>query len=43
MKEYMIGVIKQHWFYDEGHLESLTEEDVREIYEYLIDWIDAGR
>ena len=39
MREYMIGIIKQHWYYREGELEAMTEQQVREIYERLIDWI----
>ena len=39
MKEMMINLIRQHWYYEAGTLESMTEEEVREIYESLIDWI----
>ena len=39
MKEYMIRIIRQYWYYEDGKLEAMTEEEVREIYENLIDWI----
>lgn len=39
MKEYMIGIIRQHQFYKEGVLEAMSEEEVRDIYESLLDWI----
>ena len=39
MKEYMIGIIRQHQFYNEGVLEAMSEEEVRDIYESLLDWI----
>lgn len=39
MMEYMIGIIKQHQYYGDEELENMTEEQVREIYEMIIDWI----
>ena len=38
-KQIMIDVIRSHQYYEEGSLERLTEEEVREIYENLIDWL----
>ena len=38
MKEYMIEVIRRYWFFEDGTLEGLPAEEVREIYERLIDW-----
>ena len=39
MKQLMIDVIRSHQYYEAGLLESLTEDEVRNIYESLIDWI----
>lgn len=39
MKEYMIEVIRQHQYYTDGILEAMTEEQVREIFEALLDWM----
>ena len=39
MKEYMITIIRQHWFYEAGVLETMSEGEVYEIYDRLIDWI----
>lgn len=39
MKEYMIGFIRSYWHYKDGELESMTEEEVKEIYDRLIDWL----
>lgn len=43
MKEYMVSVIRRYWYYDEGSLEAMSDEDVKEIFDYLIDWLDGGR
>lgn len=39
MKEYMISIIRQHQYFEAGALEQLTEMQIRELYEALIDWI----
>lgn len=39
MKKYMIETIRNHWFYEAGSLEAMSEDEVREIYERLIDWL----
>lgn len=39
MKEYMITVIQGHWYYAPGVLEGMSEAEVKEIYERLIDWL----
>lgn len=39
MKEYMIGIIRQHQWYEAGTLEQMAEEEVRDIYEMVVDWI----
>lgn len=39
MKEYMVGIIRQHQYYPEGSLEAMSEDEVREIYEMVIDWL----
>lgn len=39
IKQYMISIIRAHQYYAEGVLESMSEEQVREIYENLIDWL----
>lgn len=39
MKQYMIDKIRSYWFYAENVLEEMTEEEVKEIYERLIDWL----
>lgn len=35
----MIRLIRAYWWYEEGHLEAMTEDEVRDIYNRLIDWI----
>lgn len=40
MKEYMIEIIRSNWYYKEGSLESKTEEEIKEIFESLLDWIE---
>ena len=37
--DYMIGIIRQHQYYGAGVLEDMTEEQVRGIYEAILDWI----
>lgn len=39
MKEIMIKMVKAYQYYEDGELEELTEAEVKEIYENLIDWI----
>lgn len=39
-KGFMIEIIKRHQFYDAGKLEKMTEGEVREIFERLLDWIE---
>lgn len=39
MKQLMIDVIRAHQYYEAGLLEGLSEDEVRNIYESLIDWI----
>ena len=38
----MIRLIRAYWWYEEGHLEAMTEDEVRDIYNRLIDWIGRG-
>lgn len=38
--DYMIGIIRQHQYYGAGALERMTEEQVRGIYEAILDWIE---
>lgn len=38
-KEYMISIIRQHQYYADGALENMTEEQVKEIFETIIDWL----
>ena len=38
--EYMIKIIKEHWYYEEEALENMTEDEVRDIFEALLDWIE---
>lgn len=40
IKQYMIDIIRMHLYYEEGKLESMTEEEVREIYNDVIDWLE---
>ena len=40
MKEYMIGIIREHWYFEPGSLETMDEADVKEIFERLIDWLE---
>lgn len=41
MKEYMIKIIRTHQYYEDGILEALDEEKIREIYNDVIDWLEA--
>lgn len=38
-REYMIKFIRNHQYYADGALETLDEDELRDIYERLIDWI----
>lgn len=40
-KEYMISIIRQHQYYEAGTLEKMTEQQVREIFECILDWIEC--
>lgn len=40
MKQYMISIIRTHQYYEEGTLEVMSEDKVREIYEEIIDWLE---
>lgn len=40
MKEYMIGTIKEYQYYKDGELESMSEQEIREIYEAVLDWME---
>lgn len=40
MKAYMIEIIRSHWYYEDGVLESKSESEVKEIFESLIDWVE---
>lgn len=40
MKQHMISVIRAHQYYKEGTLEAMSTEQVREIYETIIDWVE---
>ena len=35
----MIGFIRSHQWYEAGTLEAMPEEQLREIYERVLDWI----
>ena len=39
LKQIMIDLIRKHLYYADGSLESMTEEQVREIYERVVDWL----
>ena len=39
MKQIMIEVIRQHQYYKAGALEAMSEDEIRDIYEGLLDWI----
>lgn len=39
-KELMIAFIRSIQYYESGVLEAMTEAEVKEIYEALIDWFD---
>lgn len=41
MKEYMIGIVRQYQHYEAGTLEAMSEEEVREIYDMVIDWLEG--
>lgn len=40
MKQYMVNVIRAHQYYEDGALEAMSTEQVREIYETIIDWLE---
>ena len=40
MKAYMIKLIREHWFYEDGELECKSELEVRAIFEALVDWVE---
>jgi hypothetical protein len=37
--EFMIDFIKNYQYYADGVLENMTEQQVKEIYDSIIDWI----
>lgn len=39
-KGFMICIIRRHWHYEDGVLEKMSDEEVREIFERLLDWIE---
>lgn len=39
IKEFMIYFIRQYQYYADGVLENMTEQQVKEIYDIIIDWI----
>ena len=39
MREYMITVIKSHWSYEDGQLETMSDKELREVFENLLDWL----
>lgn len=38
-KEFMIDFIRHYQYYADGVLENMTEQQVKEIYDSIIDWI----
>lgn len=38
-KDLLIEVIRKHQYYEAGSLESMSFQEVRKIYESLMDWI----
>ena len=41
MKETMIEFIRSKQFYENGTLERMTETEIREIFENLIEWVEG--
>lgn len=39
VREIMIDVIRAYQYYEDGVLESLTDEELKDAYESLMDWI----
>lgn len=39
-KEYMISIIRSHQYYKAGTIERMTEKQVKDIFEELLDWIE---
>ena len=37
--DYMINIIREHQHYEDGVLEAMSEDEVREIFEALLDWL----
>ena len=37
--DYMISIIREHQHYEDGVLEEMREDEVREIFEALLDWL----
>ena len=40
-REYAIKVIRDYLYYRDGELEAMTDEELREVYEKLIDWLEG--
>lgn len=37
--EYMVKIIREYQYYEVGVLESMSEEELREVFERLLDWL----
>lgn len=40
--KFMVHLIRAYWWYEAGKLEAMTEDEVRDIYNRLLDWIGEG-
>lgn len=40
--KFMIHLIRAYWWYEDGRLEAMSEDEVRVIYNGLIDWIERS-
>jgi hypothetical protein len=41
MREHMISVILEHWYYTQEELDVMSDVKISDIYECLLDWLEA--
>lgn len=40
-REIVIRIIRERWFYEQGTLEKMTDEELQETYERFLDWVEG--
>ena len=40
-REMVIRIIRERWFYEQGTLEKMTDEELQETYERFLDWVEG--